>query len=363
MPLSALGSCSTLLKAEEEAPFVPLFNGHNLEGWEVVNGAASTWTACDNMIVCDGQPSGFLRTQRMYRNFIVEFEYRHMQSGGNAGFFVWADPLPARGVPFPRAIEVQVIDGWETANWTSHGDVFSIHGAYLHPDRPHPARWQRCLPSERRALGAGQWNHFRITAIDGKLKLAVNGKEVSGGYDIRPRMGYLCLEAEGSEVHFRNLHIKELPAEKRLPDNLIAGKARGFTTLYNGINFTHWQQPVADGWSSRGWILAANSPLQPLRSEQSFEDFECILDWHYPDSAAATPAKLVLRDGVEIPLAMDEGWNRLHVILVGNRLTLLQNGELQKRGVRVASSSGPYPISLQADGAQVEFANLFLRSL
>jgi hypothetical protein len=36
----------------------------------------------------------------------------------------WADPLPARGQPFLRAIEVQVLDGRETPFYTSHGDIF-----------------------------------------------------------------------------------------------------------------------------------------------------------------------------------------------------------------------------------------------
>ena len=39
----------------------------------------------------------------------------------------------------------------------------------------------------------------------------VNGEEVSGGSDCNPAEGHLCLEAEGSEIHFRNIRIRELP--------------------------------------------------------------------------------------------------------------------------------------------------------
>ena len=50
----------------------------------------------------------------------------------------------------PGGIEVQVLDhGYATeyerktgkkAEWfTTHGDVFPIHGATMKPDRPHPA--------------------------------------------------------------------------------------------------------------------------------------------------------------------------------------------------------------------------------
>ena len=83
-------------------------------------------------------------------------------------------------ISLARAIEVQVLDGLNTPDYTSHGDLFSIHGAHLQPDRPHPKGWERCLPSEHRSKPAGEWNHYRVEANNGVLKLAVNGKVVSG---------------------------------------------------------------------------------------------------------------------------------------------------------------------------------------
>ena len=57
--------------------------------------------------------------------------------------------LPGRvGQPFSRGIEVQVLDGRNSEVYTSHGDVFSIWGASMKPDRPHPRGSERCLPSE-----------------------------------------------------------------------------------------------------------------------------------------------------------------------------------------------------------------------
>src|SRR5262249_45095727 len=145
------------------------------------------------------------------------------------------DSLPAPGVPFTRAIEVQVLDGLNTPDYTSHGDLFSIHGASLRPDRPHPKGWERCLPSEHRAKPAGQWNHYRVEANDGVLKLAVNGKIVSGASRCSPRKGYLCLEAEGSECHFRDLRIKELPSTNPRREE-AADSTQDFHTLYTGLD-------------------------------------------------------------------------------------------------------------------------------
>src|SRR5205809_5591439 len=117
--------------------FQPLFNGKDLSGWVIVNVAPSTFSIRNGMLVSTGKPTGTMRTERMYENFIMELEWRHMQPGGNAGVFIWGDPLTHAGTPFSRGIEVQVLDGRETKDYTSDGDVFSIWGASMKPDRPH----------------------------------------------------------------------------------------------------------------------------------------------------------------------------------------------------------------------------------
>ena len=46
----------------------------------------------------------------------------------------------------------------------------------------------------------GEWNHYYVSAINGEIRLWVNGEEVSGGNEITPAWGYLCLESEGAPV-------------------------------------------------------------------------------------------------------------------------------------------------------------------
>ncbi|HXK61323.1 MAG TPA: DUF1080 domain-containing protein, partial [Acidobacteriota bacterium] len=50
-----------------------------------------------------------------------------------------------------------------------------------------------------------------IRAINGEIRLWVNGEEVSGGSDCTPSAGYLCLESEGAPIEFREIRIRELP--------------------------------------------------------------------------------------------------------------------------------------------------------
>ena len=125
----------TVACSEPTDSFQPLFNGQDLTGWVPVNTAPSTWTVEDGLLICSGKPMGELRTDRMYQNFILELEWRHMVPKGNAGVFVWADDITARGVPFHRSIEVQVLENayGNTENHTTHGDIFPIHGATMTP--------------------------------------------------------------------------------------------------------------------------------------------------------------------------------------------------------------------------------------
>ena len=75
---------------------------------------------------------------------------------------------------------------------------------------PLPREFPGGTPKER-SRGVGRWNHYYVRAINGELRLWVNGEEVSGGSGAEPRTGYLCLESEGSPVEFKNIRARELP--------------------------------------------------------------------------------------------------------------------------------------------------------
>src|SRR5947208_6343784 len=91
------------LQAEEKQDdgFVPMFNGKDLTGWVNVNCAPGTFFVKDGMVITTGKPTGYLRTEKQYENFIADFEWMHVppkpDAVGNSGFFVWCDPIPAVG--------------------------------------------------------------------------------------------------------------------------------------------------------------------------------------------------------------------------------------------------------------------------
>ena len=379
--LLALAATALSLKAADDGRFVPMFNGRDLTGWTNINCAPETWTVKDGAIHCTGKPVGALRTLRHYENFIMEAEWRHLSSGGNSGIFMWGTPISAPGVPFLRGVEVQVLDHgyaeqYEKANgkksdwFTTHGDVFPIHGATMKPFGRH--RGDRSFPSEERSKPTPEWNHYRIVASNGVLRLSVNGKEVSGGEDCNYRKGYLALESEGAPVEFRNLRLQELPSSN--PDaSLVAPLDPGWSPLYNGVDLRGWRNAdtAKARWQANDWQLAlkdgSEATKQTLWTEAEFGDTEFTLDVKPGKSATGDRAPVFLvrgRDsqGVELKLAdLTPGkWTRVRLQTKGAEAVVLIG---EKETQRVAVPAGRGALGLKDTGAAVEFGNLHARKL
>lgn len=449
LPLAATLLLAAASLADEPKPdadgFVPLFNGQDLSGFVNLNVAPGTFTVRDGIIVSTGKPTGVIRTEKQYENFIIELEWKHMKPAGNAGLFIWGAPMTAQGTPFTRGIEVQILDhayvterekkeGKKIDGFTGHGDVFSIHGATMKPDRPHPQGAQRCLPSEFRAKPFGEWNHYRVVCNDGTIKLSVNGKEVSGGTLCSPRKGYICLESEGSECHFRNLKIKELPSTSPSADE-TAPLADKFASLYTGVDLTGWKvgQGNEGHWQPSDWVLmydgkseAAQANDRHLWTAKEYGDFEMIVDWRLVGKPEKKSYPVVLPSGDE---ALEDGkpkmvevddygnsgimlrgsedaqaniscypsgsgevvafrknkslpaevraacvpkkradkppgqWNRFHITLKGDRLTVVLNGETVIENAQLQGIPSRGPIGLQHHGTPIEFASIFVKEL
>jgi hypothetical protein len=376
--------------------FVPMFNGKDLTGWVNVNCAPSTFYVKDNEIITTGKPTGYLRTEKQYENFIAEFDWMHVPPSpgavGNSGFFVWADPIPAVGTGYTRGIEVQVLVNLTYKNKkgeitaTSQGDLFSIWGADCTPDRPHPDGWKRCLPSENHTKGEREWNHYRVTANDGRITLAVNGHEVSGVSKCTPRKGYLALESEGSECHFKNLKIKELPSTNPKPED-IADEDKGFKSLYTGLDLSGWKadDEAKKHWLPRDTVLHYDGKGEALRNEKEYADVEFVADLRFPAGkkegctffvrddknlrVTVTPeGKIIwLAPGLgagttfsDLPFNADGRWNRLRITISGGSMSVALNGKKAASIQSVLPKTGGFTLS--PEGA-MDFANLFVREL
>jgi hypothetical protein len=187
--------------------------------WKDVNTSPETWRLKKETLICSGKPIGVMRSEKQYENFIMHIEWKHMEPGGNSGVFVWSNADPPEETRLPDGVEVQMLElDWVNQNVVNgekppeayvHGELFGVGGVITVPDNP---RGERSKSIENRCKGKGLWNSYDVVCVDGVIKLAVNGKFVNGISKSSHKKGYICLESEGAEIHFRNLRIVELPA-------------------------------------------------------------------------------------------------------------------------------------------------------
>jgi len=204
-----------------------LFNGKDLTRWhadvpEMDNNSviASPFIVRNGLLVSMGKPGGHLITDKIYRNYRLEVEYRFAAKPGNCGVLVHASTPRALYKMFPKSIEVQM-------QHQSAGDFWCIGEDITTPDmeaRRGPKEEWGGTEGKRRQIKnltdgsekpAGEWNIMDIECVGREIKVWVNGDLVNYGYDCTADRGQIALQAEGSEVEFRKLVLTPIKKVSR----------------------------------------------------------------------------------------------------------------------------------------------------
>lgn len=211
--LSPIAAAQTPLKFGQE---LDQDSKKTVINWINVNTDRETWTVRKDELICTGKPIGVMRSEKQYENFILHIEWMHMEAGGNSGIFIWSDAQPQE-YRLPNGVEVQMLElDWVNLNKRDgvtppiayvQGELFGVGGVTTVPDNP---RGTRSMSTEGRCKPKGEWNTYDVVCVDGTVKLSINGKFVNGLSKSSQKKGYLCLESEGAEIHFRNLRVTEL---------------------------------------------------------------------------------------------------------------------------------------------------------
>ena len=194
-----------------------LFNGHNLDGWHAYLsdhrvGMGDVWSVQDGILICKGEPMGYLFTKEAFTSFRVNLEWRWApgEKPGNSGLLMRINGKP---MPLPRSLEMQLKSG-------SAGDLYGFHGMKL---AGAAARLTSSkggeLAGDLVSVGKmqanektpGEWNVAEVTLDGGKLEVRVNGLLVNEATDCEVVAGPIALQSEGGEVHFRKVEITPLP--------------------------------------------------------------------------------------------------------------------------------------------------------
>jgi len=192
--------CAPILYAQPDG-FVSLMPKKDVtELWIIEGTPPGSWRVENGMIRCTGKPNGFLRSKKVYKNFILRAEWRFQTEGWkpakeqwpNAGFFINAGTIDRT---WPMSHEVQGYFG-------EAGSLFGVRGGKITGAK------RGDFVKNRPPFGS--WDRYEITQQNGRVRVVLNGEFVNEGWDAEPSQGNVCLESEGWPVDYRNVEIKEM---------------------------------------------------------------------------------------------------------------------------------------------------------
>src|SRR6266404_1721809 len=142
----------TPAEAQETAKFVPLFNGKDLDGWEVRGSKADQdkWSFKDNVLVAK-PGGGWIGTKKMYGDFILKVEWKIFE-GGNSGVFLRVPDVKSKESPSALGMEIQILDD-NAPQYKGKLKPYQYCGGLYHFQGPSKAMFK----------GAGEWNAYEIT--------------------------------------------------------------------------------------------------------------------------------------------------------------------------------------------------------
>ena len=239
-----------------------LFNGKNLKGWTQINGTAKYEVKNGTVIgtTVKGSPNSFLCTDKLYANFILEFDVK-------------ADESVNSGVQFRS----------ESLKEYNNGRV---HGYQVEID-PSARAWSAGIYDEGRrgwlntlemnktaghAYKHNDWNRYRIEAIGDTIRTWINGVAAANLIDDMTPTGFIALQVhaankDGLQVMWKNIRIitkkPELfetpttaPQFNTIPNNLsLDEKNNGWKLLWDGKTTEGWRGAGKKDFPTDGWVI------------------------------------------------------------------------------------------------------------
>ena len=469
-----LGGCTTTASTCQypetiDEGFAAIFNGKNLEGW---SGAVSLYGVSEKepgVLQCFPErrntlkkgERGDLYTSRPYTNFVLRFEFC-MPPNGNSGLGIRL--VPGKDAAYHGMCEVQLLDdgGSEYYNgkakkdklkpYNYSGSVYGIFPALRdNVGRQVGGKQKNFTAGGSYMRRAGMWNFAEVKVVGSEIEVYFNGYLVTKGDvsryngngdtpDKRPHPGIRNLSGpigwlgHGYNVKWRNIRIKELPADAKMGDVCPRQAEKcpeGFETFFAGseADLANWKGVTTEGKFDNPEVRHAATPEKraemqkiadkgmrehwhvrngnlffdgfkggySLATAKDFEDFELWADWRI--MSVTGDSGLYLRGAPQVQIwdahnqwHIGSGglynnkkhvskalsiadrqvgdWNRFHVKMVGERVTVWLNGVLVVDDVPLENywnrKRPIFPkeqIELQCHGDPIEWRNIFIRAL
>jgi len=299
-----LSGCTETKK--DDTPWVAIFDGKTFDGWTQKGGDAN-YEVRDGMVVgstVHDTPNSFMTTDKMYADFILEFEYK-VDSTMNSGVQIRSNSYPhyMDGRVHGYQIEIDPSDrAW------SAGIYDEARRGWLNPLTNNP--------EAQKAFRKNDWNHYRIEAIGDTIKTWINGVPAAHLIDDKTASGFIGLQVhsipkenkEGTEIMWRDIKIltdslskysKTSPIPPIITKNNLGAdeKKNGWQMLWDGETTNGWRGARLDEFPESGWeIKDGILTVLPSGGEESaaggdivtkelYGDFELKLDFKITEGA------------------------------------------------------------------------------
>lgn len=281
--------------AEPPEGFRALFNGTNLDGWygnnphDAVKAAEGKrderiaaqqesfnahWSVDQGELVNDGH-GPYCTTKDGYGDIEFHIEYKTV-------------PLADSGIYLRGTPQVQIWDTTEAGGkWNIDADKGS--GGLFNNSKGTPGQ----LPLVLADKPFGEWNSFRITQLGSRTtvylndKLVVDNAVMENYWDPErltplPARGPIHLQTHGGEIRWRNLYVRDVPAEDANKQLRGDDKADGFTPIFSGNDLAGWAGAVDNYEVREGAIVCREKHGGTLYTEQEYDDFVVRLEFKLP---------------------------------------------------------------------------------
>jgi hypothetical protein len=273
--------------------FKTLFNSRDIEHWtggstrdpreiaaltaeeraawdaEMQRGIREHWRVDDGMLVSDGNEP-YLATTEDYGDVEMWVDWK-IGPRGDSGIYL-------RGTP-----QVQI--------WDPSDPNVKSHGA----DKGSGALWNNKkherFPTELADHPVGEWNRLHIRMVGPYVTVVLNDKKVVDNvvmenyYDPEIPIfmrGPIYLQTHGAETRFRNVFVREIPAEESNRILAEIGGKEGFKPVFNGKDLSGWTGAVDDFQVVDGAIQCKPGHGGNLLTEESFDNFVVRLEFKLP---------------------------------------------------------------------------------
>jgi len=210
--LAALIIIANAFGAEPPGPTTPasrleLFNGRDLSGWTFFlrsnTAPADTFTVTNGVIHCTGQPFGYARTEKSFRDYKLTTEWRFVKiapKADNTGILVHIQP-PDK--VWPQCVQVQ-------GKHTRQGDLFLMEGAESKEHKGMDKNTPVPFRGDSMERPVGEWNKAETICKNNKVTSFINGKLVNEVTECTINSGFIGIQSEGGELEIRSIAYSPL---------------------------------------------------------------------------------------------------------------------------------------------------------